>query len=364
MALVDRIREGLRNLFKGVDASKSLQVVNEQDADEDCDTSYNHFGEEEDFSASPDEMVSFDDFETISFTSKEKKEEERRRIAEKLRKIADEERGIAEEYCRKEEKRRLIAAKLRKVAEEECRRTECERQRKKEAELHRVEEERCRIKEEGRRVFIPNTIAGLMALLVRADGRVVKKELKHTENYLKGHVKFWKYTWRKLNHCLKLKDVQMLFEKSCKDADAYMFYYEKLALIEQLVDIARFDNDIRPSEWEVLNVVMEGLGLEKGDISYFSRKYQALRICGAGNGSKTVLSPYNVLGIETDASAEDICSALVELMDKYNPDVAIDCNLIQTLEEKLKEIVSAFEALLQDNKLPGARTTLPSTLTE
>ena len=73
MALVDRIREGLRNLFKGVDASKSLQVVNEQDADEDCDTSYNHFGEEEDFSASPDDWYLLTTSKPLALRRKRKK---------------------------------------------------------------------------------------------------------------------------------------------------------------------------------------------------------------------------------------------------------------------------------------------------
>lgn len=362
MALGDRIKKGIKNLFKGQDASKSLQVVNEQEAVEDSDMVHSHYGAEEEINASQDESVSFDDFETIDYTSSEKKEEarraeEERRKEEKHQRIAEKLRKLAEELFRVEEKRR-------RIKEEELRSAEEERCRIKEEKLRRVEEERCRIKEEGRRVFLPNTIAGLIALLIRADGHVVKKEMSHTENYLKCHTVLWKYTWRKTKKYLKLKDVQMLLEKSCKDVDAYMFYHEKLALIELLVDIARFDTVIRPSEWEVLNVVMEGLGLEKGDISYFSRKYQALRICGAGNGSKAVLSPYNVLGIETDASAEDICSALVELMDKYNPDVAIDCNLIQTLEEKLKEIVSAFETLMHDSKMPVVRTTSPSTLSE
>ncbi|MCR5567674.1 MAG: hypothetical protein K6G31_00190 [Paludibacteraceae bacterium] len=96
MALVDRIREGLRNLFKGVDASKSLQVVNGQTLEKVDETKRQHFDFEDDFNAGDDELVTFDDFETMSYTSSEKIEEERRK--EEVRR--------AEEECCKEEVRR------------------------------------------------------------------------------------------------------------------------------------------------------------------------------------------------------------------------------------------------------------------
>ena len=277
-----------------------MQVVNGQTLEKDDETKRQHFDFEDDFNAGDDESVTFDDFETMSYTSSEKIEEERRK-------------------------------------EEEVRRAE-EEQRRKE-EVRRAEEEQRKY-----------AVGALIAIVIKADGHVANKELKLTRGYLKKYVndREYKYTWMRLNGCLKSKNDRELFEYSCKAVNDNMGYYEKLALTEMLIDIARLGNIIRPSEWKVLNDVMERFGIEKRDISYFSRKYLAVLDGGTDNGGEIVLSPYSILGIGTDATAEEIQSAHLELMDKYNPDAVSDSSMKQVLIEKSTEIVSAYETLMSD----------------
>lgn len=125
MALGDRIKKGIKNLFKGQDASKSLQVVNGQTLEKDDETKRQHFDFEDDFNAGDDESVTFDDFETMSYTSSEKIEEERRK--EEARR-AEEEQRRKEEVRRAEEERRKEEVRC---AEEECRKEEVRRRKRR-----------------------------------------------------------------------------------------------------------------------------------------------------------------------------------------------------------------------------------------
>ena len=52
--------------------------------------------------------------------------------------------------------------------------------------------------------------------------------------------------------------------------------------------------------------------------------------------------PYRVLGVDPNATDEDIKKAYRDLARKYHPDRYTDENLKRTAEEKMKEINEAY----------------------
>ncbi|GFR35515.1 J domain-containing protein [Thermobrachium celere] len=61
-------------------------------------------------------------------------------------------------------------------------------------------------------------------------------------------------------------------------------------------------------------------------------------------------NPYEVLGVDKNASMEDIKRAYRELVKKYHPDRYHDNPLKELAEEKLREINEAYEYLLNNHE--------------
>ena len=60
-------------------------------------------------------------------------------------------------------------------------------------------------------------------------------------------------------------------------------------------------------------------------------------------------NPYEVLGISSDASDEEIKKAYRKLSRKYHPDANVDNPHKEQAEEKFKEVQAAYQAIMNKN---------------
>lgn len=206
-------------------------------------------------------------------------------------------------------------------------------------------------------------IAGIIALVVKSDKVVDKKEVERVEKYIQAH-----YSGNDRAEMLKLLKVNLsinndkFVKQSCIWLRDTLSYSECLGLTEFLFDIACLSGNLNKREWILLADVMNRLCLEQDDIEYLSHKYAAYyrgenasRQSGSSSSSEfsadvrskeaRMDNAYRLLGVQYGASANDIQSAFRRLAKKYHPDTVQDEQLKKVLTEKFKEISAAYNYL-------------------
>lgn len=208
-------------------------------------------------------------------------------------------------------------------------------------------------------------IAGIVSLIMKADGITSRGEMKAAKNYLRSH--YSPSDYKEIREALEINmriNNPKFVKQSCIWLTANMNYSERLGFTEFLFDIARLSKGIDVGEWRLLNDIMKRICLEDEDIEYLTRKYSrnynrkgnkeakdAKEESYTNELSTEVLSestrdPYlRILGLAGEATPDEIQSAYHKLAKKYHPDTVQDEEMKQILTEKFKEINLAYNAL-------------------
>ena len=208
-------------------------------------------------------------------------------------------------------------------------------------------------------------IAGIVSLIMKADGITSRGEMRAAKNYLRRHYSptNYKEIREELETNMRINNPKFV-KQACTWLTANMSYAERLGFTEFLFDIARLSKGIDVGEWRLLNDIMKRICLEDEDIEYLSRKYsrnynkkenkEAKDAKEESNTnelstevqSESTSDPYlRILGIEGEATPDEIQSAYYKLAKKYHPDTVQDEEMKQVLTEKFKEINLAYNAL-------------------
>lgn len=258
-----------------------------------------------------------------------------------------------------EQEKRMEQEKIEQKERKERKRTEKERRKKE--RIENEEKEKLASLQNSQRERRNNGLAGVIALVMKADGDTSEKELDAVTKYLENHYKSdYEEIAEAIEINLKINNPNFV-KQSCIWLTADMSYAEQLAFVEFLFDIARLSKGIDQSEWELLCDIMYRIGLEDEDIEYMSRKYSPSysRTGGAktsdgecGNevstnvSSDTSTNPaLRVLGLDDSATEEEIQDAYRKLAKKYHPDTVQDEEMKLVLSEKFKEISLAYSTL-------------------
>lgn len=205
-------------------------------------------------------------------------------------------------------------------------------------------------------------IAGIVSLIMKADGITSRGEMKAAKNYLRSH--YSPSDYKEIREALEINmriNNPKFVKQSCIWLTANMNYSERLGFTEFLFDIARLSKGIDVGEWRLLNDIMKRICLEDEDIEYLSRKYSRnyshknnKNTKGESNSnelstevqSESTPDPFlRILGLEGEATPDEIQSAYYKLAKKYHPDTVQDEEMKQILTEKFKEINLAYNAL-------------------
>ncbi|MBO4531686.1 MAG: J domain-containing protein [Paludibacteraceae bacterium] len=165
-----------------------------------------------------------------------------------------------------------------------------------------------------------------------------------------------------LSACLSEDEIEDAFDKEYSDVQMEQSYQywrgrdlgEMKALMNLLFQLTVEQDGIHNDEWKLLMQIMVQLKFNSRYIEYFKDRYSSLRTefddykrnstSSQGEYSTVSLeSYYAVLGVEKDASIEEIKRAYHELAMQHHPDLPKNANRKEECEAKMMEINEAYE---------------------
>ena len=175
----------------------------------------------------------------------------------------------------------------------------------------------------------------LSAAVMKADGSVKKSELDYVKRFFLtnfGQERAEKYILM-LREILK-QDIQV-YDVS-QQVGRFMDYSSKLQLLHYLFGIASADGNTHESEIDIISVIAKYMGISSSD-------FQSIKAMFV----QDVDSAYKILGIDPDATDDDIKKAYREMAKKYHPDKVayLGEDVRRSAEQKLQDVNEAYEKI-------------------
>ena len=175
----------------------------------------------------------------------------------------------------------------------------------------------------------------LSAAVMKADGSVKKSELDYVKRFFLtnfGQERAEKYilTLREI-----LKQEIQVFEVS-QQVGRFMDYSSKLQLIHYLFGIASADGSTHENEVDVISVIAKYMGVSSHDFQSIKAMF-IQQVDGA----------YKILGIDVNATDDEVKKAYREMAKKYHPDKVayLGEDVRKSAEQKLQEVNEAYEKI-------------------
>ena len=175
----------------------------------------------------------------------------------------------------------------------------------------------------------------LSAAVMKADGSVKKSELDYVKRFFLtnfGQERAEKYILM-LREILK-QDIQV-YEVS-QQVGRFMDYSSKLQLLHYLFGIASADGSTHNNEIDIISIIAKYMGIASSD-------FQSIKAMFV----QQVDSAYKILGIDPNATDEDVKKAYREMAKKYHPDKVayLGEDVRKSAEQKLQEVNEAYEKI-------------------
>lgn len=175
----------------------------------------------------------------------------------------------------------------------------------------------------------------LSAAVMKADGYVKKSELDYVKRFFLtnfGQERAEKYILM-LREILK-QDIQ-IYEVS-QQIGHFMDYYSKLQLLHYLFGIASADGHTHEKEIDIISVIAKYMGISSAD-------FQSIKAMFV----QDVDSAYKILGIEINATDDEVKKAYREMAKKYHPDKVsyLGEDVRKSAEQKLQEVNEAYDKI-------------------
>lgn len=178
----------------------------------------------------------------------------------------------------------------------------------------------------------------LSAAVMKADGRVMRSELEYVKEFIRRN--FGEYALPEAMRILRdLLKKEVPVEEICAQIVINMPSSQRLQLLHYLCGLAASDSAASAAEMEMLKRIARNLRIPESDIN------SVFAMFGAGTDDA-----YKVLGIDRDASDEEVKKAYRSMAMKHHPDKVANLgeDVRKAAEEKFKSIQNSYERIKRE----------------
>lgn len=188
-------------------------------------------------------------------------------------------------------------------------------------------------------------LVSLSAAVMRSDGITTRQELDYVKDFFVKQfgIEKAKQNLLQLREALK-QDIPL--DRICSGARTNMNYHGRLQLLHYLFGIAYADGRLSIEEQQVLQQIAGYLNLSAMDYRTIAAMFGGSATSAAVNSTKA----YEILGIDRNATEEDIKKTYRQLALKYHPDrvTHLGEDVRKSAEEKFKKIQEAYEIVKKE----------------
>lgn len=180
----------------------------------------------------------------------------------------------------------------------------------------------------------PAMLMALSASVMKADGKVLKVELNYVKDFFNRQFGN-QFSAQHLQTLKKyLDDQEVPLQRICSDIRMRLQPEARLQLIHYLYGIANADGQVSESEVHIIGIISNYLGLSHVDVESIKNMFY-----------RNTESDFKVLGIEVNASEEEIKKAYRKMAIKFHPDkvAQLGDEYQRGAKEKFQEIQNAYE---------------------
>ncbi len=183
---------------------------------------------------------------------------------------------------------------------------------------------------------VPTMIIALSAAVMKADGKVLKAELNYVKAFFAQQFgpQFNNQHLQTLKRFLDSGNIPL--QKICQDIRMRMQPEVRVQLLHYLFGIAKADGDVSESEIQVIQNISNMMGVSSVDFESVKNMFY-----------RNVDSDYKVLGIEPDATDEEVKKAYRKMAIKFHPDKVAQMGeeYQKGAKEKFQKIQESYEAI-------------------
>jgi DnaJ like chaperone protein len=188
----------------------------------------------------------------------------------------------------------------------------------------------------------PTILMALSAVVMKADGKVLKAELDYVKKFFSQQFgnQFSTHHLQTLKEFLQGKEIPL--ERICQDIQIRLKPEVRLQLIHYLFGIAKADGHV--SEVEVATIKRIASLLRVSSVEFESILNMFYR---------NAESDYKILGIEASATDEEIKKAYRKMAIKYHPDKVAQLGeeYQKGAKDKFQEVQNAYENLKKERNI-------------
>lgn len=178
----------------------------------------------------------------------------------------------------------------------------------------------------------------LMAAVMKADGKVVRAELDYVKAFL-----VQRFGQESAAEALKiLRDLlkqDIPLQEVCLQIKQSLDYSSRLELLHLLYGVANADGRIHKAETTVIDKIGYYLGISSAEQKSIKNMF-----------IESVESAYRILGVESDATNDELKKAYRRLAVEYHPDKVsyLGEDFRKSAEEKFRKINDAYESIKKE----------------
>ena len=175
----------------------------------------------------------------------------------------------------------------------------------------------------------------LIAAVMKADGRVMQSELNYVKTFL-----VQRFGQDSANEGLKmLRDLlkqTIPVRDICNQIKTRLDYPSRLELVHLLYGVANADKQVHEAEIRIIDEISYYLGISSAD----QQRIKSMFV-------RSTESTYQILGVDANATNDEIKKAYRNLAKEYHPDKVsyLGEDIKKSAEEKFKKINDAYEAI-------------------